>query len=88
MKPYGFKISDGKVTYTRWFSSDGTTDEIPTGELHRIIVAQHYLIFHHALAYCKISAREKGLTFTELYEKDYKKLGNPVKRFFKKIFKK
>lgn len=87
MKPYGFKISDGKVTYKRWFGSYGTTDGLPAGDLDRIIRAQHCLVFHQAFAYAQAAARENGLEFYTLYESDWKKLGNPVKRFFKKIFK-
>ena len=87
MKPYGFKISDGKVTYTRWFGSYGTTDGLPAGYLDRIIRAQHCLVFHQAYAYSKAAAMENGLGFYTLYEADYLRLGNPLKRFFKKLFK-
>jgi len=86
MKTFGYKLSDGEVTFTRWFGSDGTSDGIPTGALHRVIVAEHFLIFHQALAHAKCAARKHGLEFMELSEEDYKKLGSPVKRFFKKLF--
>jgi hypothetical protein len=87
MKPYGFKLYDGSVTFTRWFGSNGMSDGIPTGDLHRAIVAQHFLVFHQAYAYAKSASREYGFEFTTLTEADYKKLGNPVKKFFKNIFR-
>jgi len=81
MKPYGFTLSDGKVTFTRWFGSNGSSNGIPEGKLHRVIVKSHYLVFHQA-------SREHGLEFQELTEDDFKKLGNPIKKIFKKLFKK
>jgi hypothetical protein len=87
MKAYGFTLSDGNVTFTRWFGSNGSSNGIPEGKLHRVIVKSHYLVFHQAFAYAKCAAREHGLEFRELTEKDYKKLGNPIKKFFKKLFR-
>jgi len=89
MKPYGFEISDGTVTFRRWFSTNGETFGLPdkNSNLHRIIIAQSCLIFSHAVSYARIAAKEHGLLFTTLTEKDYKKLGNPIKNLFKKLFK-
>jgi len=85
MKTFGYKLSDGEVIFTRWFGSNGTSDGIPTGALHHVIVAEHFLIFHQALAHAKCAARKHGLEFMELSEEDYKDFGSPVRRFFKKL---
>jgi len=88
MKSYGFKVSDGKVTFTRWFSNNGTTDGIATGKLHDIISGQHYRVYHQAYAYAKSAALKYNLKFETLTEEDWKQLGNPIKVFFNKLISK
>lgn len=87
MKSYGFKLSDGKVTFTRWFSSYGTTDGIPVGHLDDIIRAQHCRVYHQAHAYCKAAAHKYGLNFQTLTEKDWRENKNPIIAFIHKLIK-
>ena len=81
MKTFGYKLSDGEVIFTRWFGSNGTSDGIPTGALHRVIVAEHFLIFHQALAHARCAAKEHGLEFKELSEEDFKKLAENIEQY-------
>jgi hypothetical protein len=84
---YGFKIKDQHGEFTRWFSSNGEFTGIMTPEMKQVIVAQHFLVFHQAYAYAKSACLSRGIQFTTLYEQDYKKLGNPIIKFLKKLFK-
>jgi len=87
MKPYGFKLKDKKGTFTRWFSTNGKFEGTMTPEMKQVITTQKFLVFHAAYAASKAAARSRDIQFTTLYESDYKKLGNPVKNFLKKIFR-
>jgi len=86
-KAYGFQLRDGKGTFTRWFSTDGKFEGEMTPEMKQVITTQKFLVFHAAYAASKAAARYRDIQFVALYEDDYKKLGNPVKNFLKKIFR-
>ena len=94
---YGFKVLDKNgLGFYRWFSgntvkiTDNKEGKLPF-EMNMIYVAQNNLRFHVALNYCRYKTTEKSnkdLTFILLTEEDWKNRKNPIKKFFKKIFKK
>jgi len=92
IKAYGFAIKDEKgLGFVRWFNdSDTITADNSLGKLpfrlNMIYIAQRPLSFKTAFKYCRASAKENELDFVTLTETDWRNAGNPIKRFFKKIF--
>jgi hypothetical protein len=85
MKQYGFKITDGHGTFTRWFSSNGKFDGELTQPMNRVIIAQQFLAFHQAYACAKAAASNRDMTFIPLYEDDFKE--SRPGGFFKRLLK-
>lgn len=90
---YGFKLLDKDGNgFKRWFNGDTEliTDN-PLGRLkntlHSINIAQNVMELNDAAEYCKSILIKYDLMFIPLYEKDWKAIQHPVKRFFNKLFK-
>lgn len=90
---YGFRVSNiAGQGFERWYNSPtklvetNENGEIP-GELKRIAQAQDVMSFNKAYEYSKIRANNLDLYFNSFGYEDYKKLGSPVKQFFRKILK-
>lgn len=84
---YGFRISDVIGSFDRWFSDATDGDGEMTNTLREIMLRQAVMDFPDAYKYSEWVARQNEFEFKELTEADFKKSGNPISKFFKKIFK-
>lgn len=89
IKAYGFEVTNNKGHgFKRWFNgAEQFTDEkLPFG-MNRVYVTQKFMEFKPAVWGTRILAKEHGLNFKTLTEQDWNNTGHPVKRLFKKIFR-
>lgn len=88
-KPYGFILSTENGSIKRYFNTDAKVEwkgEM-TGLIKQIYIAQDALVFEQAVSYVQAAAKEHNLKIKVIYKSEWNK-DSPVRKLFKRIFKK